>query len=88
MVDFVRMLSYRKGDGHTWRPIAGQTCLISPPHADDENGYVYDEYEVLWLDETFICYRKPGCWPNVNKWEHIRAKPLSAAPTPGGASHD
>ena len=72
---FVRMLSYKKGDGHNWRPVAGQTCLISPPHSDNEEGYVYQEYEVLWLNETFVCYRKKDCWPVVNKWEHIRAKP-------------
>lgn len=79
MVDLVKMISHRKGDGYTWRPVAGQMCLISPPHSDNGDEYIYGKYEVLWLDEIFICYRAPGCWPNVDKWEHIRAKPI--APT-------
>lgn len=79
MVDIVKMLSYKKGDGCTYRPVSGEKCLISPPHADDENGYTYGEYEVLWTDAIFILYRKDGCWPAVNKWEHIRTKPLALA---------
>ena len=74
---FVRMLSYKKGDGHDWRPATGRVCLISPPHSDNADGYTYQEYEVLWLDAVFVCYRKQGCWPVVNKWEHIRSKPIA-----------
>ena len=34
MVDFIKMLSYRKGDGCTYRPEIGQFCLISGPNCD------------------------------------------------------
>lgn len=50
-------------------------CLISPPNSDDDKGYTFGEYEVLWTDATFIIYRKPGCWPNVGKWDHVICKP-------------
>ena len=76
MVDFVKMLNHRKGDGCTYRPSAGTTCLISGPNCDNDEGYTYEEVEVLWTDEIFVIYRKRGCWPVVNKWEHIRSKPL------------
>lgn len=65
-----------RGDG--WRPQTGTKCLISGPNMDDEKGYVYGEYEVLWQDETFVVYRTPGCWPVIYKWEHCLAKPLPA----------
>ena len=65
-----------KGVGHTYRPEVGEICLISEPHCDDEDGYVYGEFEVLWKDDDFLLYRKEGCWPNIAKWDHVIAKPL------------
>lgn len=76
MVDLVKMLSYRKGEGCTYRPEIGESCLISGPNCDDENGYTYREMEILWKDGLFVACRVTGCWPVVYKWEHIRAKPL------------
>ncbi|WP_458788908.1 hypothetical protein [Dyella jiangningensis] len=77
MVDLVRMLSYRKGENCTYRPEAGTTCLISGEHCDNDEGYTYMEMEILWKDDLFVVYRKPGCWPVISKWEHIIAKPLT-----------
>ena len=77
MVDIVKMLSYRKGDGCTYRPEIGERCLMSGPNCDDENGYTYTEVEILWKDDLFVVFRTPRCWPTVYKWEHIRTKPLS-----------
>ncbi len=85
VVDLVKMMSYRKGDGQTYRPEAGTRCLFSGPHMDDENGYVYHEVEVLWRDDLFVVYRVDGCWPNVHKWEHVRAKPIPSQET--GSEH-
>lgn len=66
-----------KGDNSTYRPKAGEKCWISPPLCDNASGYVFEEFEVLWTDETYIIYRKRGCWPNVNQWRHLICKPLS-----------
>ena len=79
MSDLIKMMTFKKGDGNTYFPKAGETCLFSGPHGDDESGFVYISVEVLWTDETFILTRIPGCWPGVNKWEHIRCKPINAA---------
>jgi len=65
-----------KGSNSTYRPEAGTTCLISPPHCDDDSGYVFGEYDILWKDDLFVLYRKEGCWPNIEKWDHLIAKPL------------
>lgn len=75
---FIDMLTNRKGHGNTFFPKAGQKCLFSGPHCDDEGGYVFIEVEVLWVDGTFIITRIPGCWPTVNKWEHVRCKEIEA----------
>ena len=72
------MINFKKGDGNTYFPTAGETCLFSGPNCDDENGFVYILVEVLWTDETFIITRIPGCWPGVNKWEHIRCRAVAA----------
>lgn len=79
MSEFVRMLSYRKGDGCTYRPDVGTTCLLSGPNCDNDDGYTYIEVEILWKDDLFVAYRHKGCWPVVNKWEHIRCKPVNGA---------
>lgn len=76
MVDLVKMLSHRKGDGCTFRPDAGTTCLVSGPNCDDYDGYTYGEMEILWKDDLFVVCRTVGCWPVVYKWEHIRCKPM------------
>ncbi len=72
------MFNFKKGDKNTYFPKVGETCLFSGPNCDDENGFVYVSVEVLFADETFIITRTPGCWPVVNKWEHVRCKPLEA----------
>lgn len=69
-----------KGTHSTYRPSAGTICLISPPNSDDDKGYVFQEYEILWKDKTFVLYRQKNCWPNLEKWEHILAKPLTTKP--------
>lgn len=86
MVDLVRMLTERKGDDCTFRPVPGTTCLVSGPNCDDDNGYTYGPVEILWADDLFVVYRVPGCWPVVNKWEHIRSKPLPATTQPEDAA--
>ena len=63
-----------KGDGYTYRPEVGERCLISPPHSDDNDGYCFQEYEILWKNGLFVLYGNEGCWPNLNKWRHIIAK--------------
>ena len=78
MSAFVEILSYQKGNpGNGYRPAAGATCLVSGPNCDNYAGYVYAEVEILWRDDVFVVYRTPGCWPVVNKWDHILAKPLA-----------
>lgn len=65
-----------KGANSAYRPETGTVCLISPPNSDDGYGnYTFGEFEVLWTDELFILYRKPGCWPRVDKWVHVICKP-------------
>ena len=73
----IDMITYRKGNENTFFPKAGQKCLFSGPNCDDENGYVFIEVEVLWSDDTFVITRIPGCWPIVNKWEHIICKDVT-----------
>lgn len=65
-----------KGDQNTYRPEVGERCLISPPNCDDDNGYVFFEFEILWKNEKFVLYGNPGRWPNLNKWDHISVKQL------------
>lgn len=64
-----------KGKTCTYRPDVGEICLISPPHSDDENGYCFQIYEILWKNDVFVLYGKPDCWPNLDKWDHIISKP-------------
>lgn len=71
-----------KGDNNTYIPSAGDTCLISGPNCDDRKGYVYSKMEVLWIDDTFILYRSPGCWPVLEKIKHVAIKPCKAVQTP------
>lgn len=60
-------------------PAVGELCLASGPNCDNDSGYVYVEMTVLWLDDTFVLYRTNGCWPVLNKLEHVLFKPLEAA---------
>jgi len=76
MSTFIEMLSYRKGDGSSHRPKAGDMCMYSGPNCDNDEGYTYVVVEVLWTDSLFIVTRVPGCWPTVAKWEHVRTKPI------------
>lgn len=67
-----------KGEHSTYRPEAGTRCLISGPNCDDENGYMFGEFEVIWGDDTFVLYGNDGFWPNLHKWDHVIAKPLKS----------
>lgn len=80
MANLIEVLSYRKGAACSYRPTPGAVCEISGPNCDNDQGYVYQQGEVLWTDATFIVWRVPGCWPIVNKWEHIRSRPLPPQP--------
>lgn len=55
----------------------GKTYLISPPNCDDENGYVYYRFIVLWHDDIFVLYGNKGCWPNLYKKENISIKEIT-----------
>lgn len=65
-----------KGKNNTYRPAAGTRCLISGPCCDNDEGYVYNEFEILWANDVFVLYGKKDCWPNLWKWEHISVKPI------------
>ena len=62
-----------------YRPKAGDRCLVSPPNADNADGYVYFEFDILWCNAMFVVYGKDGCWPVVNKWDHVSVKELPRA---------
>jgi hypothetical protein len=53
-----------------------EVVLISGPNCDNEQGYVYGEYKILWQDDIFILYGSEGNWPNLNKKEHVKIKKL------------
>lgn len=59
-----------KGD-NSYKPKVNERVLISPPNADNLDGWVYQEYNVLWMDDLFILYGNKGHWPNLNKKEHV-----------------
>ena len=65
-----------KGANNSYRPKAGDACLISGPHMDNDDGFVFGEFKVLWCDSIFLCYQKVNCWPVVGKWEHVIAKQI------------
>lgn len=67
-----------KGAESTYRPPAGTICLVSGPNCDGDQGYVYGKMTILWCDDLFVLYRADDCWPNLNKWAHVRCKPLGA----------
>lgn len=89
MGTFLDMLSIPpkglRGDGY--RPETGQECLISGPHCDNADGYTWLRMRVVWQDEIFVLCKVDGCWPVLNKWEHVLAKPLPPEdPATDGAS--
>jgi len=65
-----------KGKG-SYLPKVNERVLISPPNCDNEEGYVYIEFDVLWINETFILYGNKGYYPNLDKIEHCHIKKLS-----------
>jgi hypothetical protein len=75
-----------KGSHSTYKPSVGERVLISPPNSDDENGFVFQEYNILWANEKFVLYGNDNCWPNLNKWEHVCVKPIvcHCGPDQGG----
>ena len=62
-----------KGE-NSYRPGAGEKVFLSPPNCDNENGYVYIEFEVLWINDKFILYGNDGQWPNLSRLEHVHIK--------------
>lgn len=69
---------HTKGANSAYRPAIGETCLVSGPNCDDANGYVFAEMDILWASEIFVLYGRAGYWPNLNRWEHVWCKPLTA----------
>lgn len=65
-----------KGENSTYRPAAGTRCLLSGSNMDDDKGYVFVETTILWSNAMFVLYGIDGCWPVINKWDHILAKPI------------
>lgn len=73
-----------KGFEKTFRPKSGR-ALVSGPHMDNMEGYVFLEYDILWANDTFVLYGNEGFWPNLARWEHVIAKPM---PAPQPASEE
>ena len=65
-----------KGINSTYRPEAGTICLISGPNCDDDSGYLFDKFTLLWRNDIFVLYGNESCWPNLHKWDHILAVAL------------
>jgi len=65
-----------KGD-NSYKPSVGEKVLISGPNVDNTDGYVYDIFEVLWMNDVFILYGMEKCWPNLHKIEHVHIKQLN-----------
>ncbi len=59
---------------NNYQGATGELVLISGPNCDNEQGYVYGEYTILWQDENFILYGSEGNWPNLNKKDHVSIK--------------
>lgn len=66
---------WSKGD-KSYKPKVGERVLISPPNCDNDEGYVYDEYDVLWMNDVFILYGNENFYPNLNKLRHVAIKKL------------
>jgi len=59
---------------NSYKPKIGEIVLISGPNCDNETGYVYGKYEVLFINDKFILYGNDGHWPNLHKLEHVHIK--------------
>ena len=55
----------------------GERVLISPPNSDNENGYCFQEYQVLWQNDIFILYGNDGRYPNLHRKEHVKIKQIN-----------
>lgn len=60
-------------------PKIGERCSISGSNCDDENGYYYSIFEVLWMNEDFILYGNKDCWPNLDKIKNVSIKQVNEA---------
>ena len=79
MSAFLDMIQSRgKGANSTYRPEAGTLCLVSGPNCDDYDGYTFGQMDILWRDDIFVLYRTEGCWPVLNKWDHVLCKPIES----------
>lgn len=65
-------------------PATGEECEVSGPNCDDAAGYTWMTATVLWQDELFVLYGRPGFWPNLHKHEHVLFRPLPASPSDQG----
>lgn len=65
-----------KGD-NSYKPEINERVLISPPNSDNEEGWCYSQFEVYWLNDTFILYGNENMYPNLNKLEHCHIKRVS-----------
>jgi hypothetical protein len=80
MGKFLDMINSRgKGANSEYRPDAEVVCMVSGPNCDDDNGFVFTEMTILWRNDVFVLYGTDGCWPNLNRWEHVICRPLKAA---------
>jgi hypothetical protein len=68
-----------KGMNSFFRPEAGTRCLVSGPNCDNDDGYIFTEFDILWRNDTFVLYGNTNCYPNLNRWEQVIAKPLPSA---------
>jgi len=57
-------------------PKKGERVLISPPNSDNLDGYVYQEYNTIDVDDEYITYGNDGCYPNIDKIKHCLIKQI------------
>lgn len=58
-------------------PTTGETCEVSGPNQDDDNGYTWGATVVLWQNDIFVLYGRKGFWPILHKHEHVLFRPVS-----------
>ena len=76
-----RCLPSASGEGtvslkNEYRPLPGETCLVSGPNSDDGDHFVFKEMKLIGGDETFAVFKEEKCWPVTIKWKEITVKPL------------
>lgn len=59
---------------NNYTPKVGERCFISAPNMDDENGYCWDLFDVISIDEKSISYGNKGCHSNTNLLDHVAIK--------------